>query len=173
MQKLLNILLISSAFIILGVTLFSYVQQHPNKQEDTILHQERVGVVGGEKESEEDASHDRQVDKTSPTQRGQFGKGFASWYGKEVCGKRIYGETCKTASGEIFNETKLTFASRFMEFGTRVEFCYSGSCVVCRRTDYGPAVWTNRTFDLSRACFNGLADLSKGVITVSWRKVGE
>ena len=164
-QKLLNILLILTAFIILGVSIFN-VRQHSNKQEDTILHQERVGVV------EEELLPAQEVEKEDGAfqyERTSYKFAKASWYDRSVCGKRIYGETCKTASGEVFDETKFTFASRFMEFGTRVEFCYGGSCVVCRRTDYGPAVWTNRTFDLSRACFNSLADLSEGVISVEWK----
>ncbi len=165
-QKLLNILLILTALLILGVSIHEVSNKYPNKQEDTILHQERVGVV---EEKEENEKGDEQ-DIIKQVQSKRSGLGMASWYGKEVCGTSYGTPQCKTASGEIFDETKLTFASRFLEFGTRVEFCYGGNCVVCRRTDYGPAVWTNRTFDLSRACFDSLADLSKGVIEVSWTR---
>ena len=163
-MKILNTILISSALIILGVS----IRANKNKQRASTPAQTNSKVEVVEEKGGNELINESLQGIPEIRQRAK-----ASWYGKEVCETSYGTPQCKTASGEIFNETKLTFASRFLEYGTRVEFCYGDSCVVCRRTDYGPAVWTNRTFDLSRACFNGLADLSKGVITVSWRKVGE
>lgn len=85
----------------------------------------------------------------------------ASWYGQE--------SGSATASGETFDETGLTFASRHLAMGTVVEFCHEGSCVRARRNDYGPATWTGRDFDLSMATFAAIAPLGAGEITVQWR----
>lgn len=92
----------------------------------------------------------------------------ASWYGKEVCRGRIYGSTCKTANGEIFNEEDLAVANRSLPFGTVVEFTYNGRNVTCRVNDRGPYV-AGRNFDLSLGCFRELSNLSKGVINVEYK----
>lgn len=82
-------------------------------------------------------------------------KARASWYNRTVCGKRIYGSTCKTAlprpQGEIFNDQDLTVAHRTLPHNTRVYFEYNNKSVVCRVNDRGPFV-TGRTFDLSQGC---------------------
>ncbi len=82
-------------------------------------------------------------------------KVWASWYGKEACGKRIYGTNCKTANGEIFNENSLTIAHRTLPFDTSVKFTYNGNTVTCRVNDRGPFV-KDRTFDLSKGCAQAL-----------------
>jgi len=82
-------------------------------------------------------------------------KAWASWYGKEACGKRIYGKTCKTANGELFDENSLTLAHRSLAFGTRITFRYNDNEVTCRVNDRGPFV-KNRTFDLSKGCAQAL-----------------
>ena len=87
------------------------------------------------------------------------GSALASWYERGCC----------TASGERFNPDALTFAHRTMAFGTRVTFCHAGACVTARCNDRGPATWTGRTFDLSRAAFAAIAPLGAGEITVDWR----
>lgn len=87
----------------------------------------------------------------------------ASWYGSE--------SGTVTANGEVFDPFGLTFANLHMGFGTLVEFCVHGSCVVARCTDRGPAAWTGRQFDLSEGAFQQIAPLSQGVAQVVWRVV--
>lgn len=96
-------------------------------------------------------------------QRAADGPGLASvsWYGDES------GST--TANGEHYDPDGFTFAHRSMPFGTLVEFCRGGRCVVARCTDRGPFI-AGRTFDLSRAAFAALAPLGSGVVSVTWRR---
>lgn len=86
----------------------------------------------------------------------------ASWYGAE--------SGSRTANGEHFDGSSLTFAHKTMAFGTRVQFCRGGRCVVARCNDRGPFV-AGRTFDLSRATFGAIAPLGSGVIEVKWSVV--
>lgn len=96
-------------------------------------------------------------------QRAADGPGLASvsWYGDES------GST--TANGEAYNPDGLTFAHRSMPFGTLVEFCRGGRCVVARCNDRGPFI-AGRTFDLSRAAFAAIAPLGAGAVVVTWRR---
>lgn len=95
---------------------------------------------------------------------GPRGTTRASWYGDE--------SGSHTANGERYDPAGLTFAHRTMPFGTRVRFCRGGACVVARCSDRGPASWTGRDFDLSRAAFAAISPLSAGVATVTWERVG-
>jgi rare lipoprotein A len=83
-----------------------------------------------------------------------------SWYGNE--------SGSRTANGEAFTGDDLTFAHLSMPFGTMVRFCHAGACVVARCNDRGPAAWTGKTFDLSRAAFASIAPLGRGVVDVTW-----
>lgn len=87
----------------------------------------------------------------------------ASWYGAE--------SGSRTADGTAFDGSQMVFAHRTMAFGTLVRFCHAGACVVARCADRGPAEWTGKTFDLSRAVFAALAPLKRGVVTVTWETV--
>jgi rare lipoprotein A len=73
--------------------------------------------------------------------------GNASWYGPGFRGRR-------TASGEIFNPSRSTIASRHLPFGTRVRvtFLRTGRSAEARVTDRGPFVH-GRIID----CSEGLA----------------
>ena len=82
-------------------------------------------------------------------------KGVASFYDRSVCGDREYGVNCKTASGEIFNDEDLTFASLDFPFGTLIEFRFNGESTVCRNNDRGPFI-EGRMFDLSKGCADSL-----------------
>jgi len=103
----------------------------------------------------------------SPPAQSEFQSGRASWYGNEFHGRT-------TASGEVFDETKLTAAHLTLPFGTWL--CVrrvGGSDVVrLRITDRGPATRTGRELDLSRAAFEALAPLSAGVLNVEWSECG-
>ncbi len=86
--------------------------------------------------------------------------GTASWYGPGF-------EARRTACGGRFDPDALTLASRELACGTTVTVtATSGRTVEATVTDYGPAAWTNRRFDLSRATFAAVADLGAGTAHV-------
>jgi rare lipoprotein A len=85
--------------------------------------------------------------------KGEF-SGLASWYGGSFHGRR-------TASGEVFDASGLTAASRTLPFGTRLRVCRLERCVVVRINDRGPFVG-HRVLDLSHGAsrvlgFSGVA----------------
>ena len=145
-------------FVILSIN----VQQHTNKPNVEPTHEERVEVVGGEEEGKEEK-------KAVPLARRVA---LSSWYDRSVCGQRIYGETCKTANGEIFNEEAHTMACSYdFALGDRVELCYLSKCIVARCTDRGNFAKYGRTFDLSRGLFSKFDDLDLGVIEVEYKTI--
>ena len=100
--------------------------------------------------------------------------GLATWFlfseplrgraeaGERVCGEASYYGTesgSTTANGEHFTGRDLTAASRTLPFNTRVRVTYvgtkahpgTGKSVVVRINDRGPALWTGRVIDLSKA----------------------
>jgi rare lipoprotein A (peptidoglycan hydrolase) len=90
----------------------------------------------------------------------------ASWYGEKHRGLLM-------ANGQRFNPDKLTGASWFFDFGTKVVVTHANRSVVVEITDRGPAnrlVNEGRKIDLSRAAFTKLADLDLGLIAVTVRK---
>lgn len=90
-------------------------------------------------------------------------------YDSSVCGNK---DICKTASGEIFNENNLTFASRNLPFGTIVEFEYNGKTVKCKSNDRGPYI-DGRMFDLSKGYAEKLGILNIGVTSVNYKIIYE
>lgn len=84
----------------------------------------------------------------------------ASWYGPHFRGHR-------TSSGEIFNENRLTAASRTlpMQSIVRVTNLGNGKSVVVRINDRGPYV-TGRSLDLSRAAARRIGLMRKGTAAV-------
>ena len=90
----------------------------------------------------------------------------ASWYGEKHRGLLM-------ANGHRFNPDKLTGASLFFDFGTKVIVTHANRSVVVEITDRGPAkrlVDEGRKIDLSRAAFAKLADPDLGLIAVTVRK---
>ena len=87
-------------------------------------------------------------------------KGIASWYGAPYHGQR-------SASGEIYDQEKLTAAHRTLPFGTRVRVhrVDGGESVVVRINDRGPFV-KSRIIDLSRAAAVRLGLTNGGVAPV-------
>ncbi len=83
----------------------------------------------------------------------------ASWYGDKYAGR-------PTASGEIFDPTKLTAAMWDVPFGTRVKVQLGPKSVVVRINDRGPAKHLKRGIDLSREAFSRLADTDAGLLNV-------
>jgi rare lipoprotein A len=86
--------------------------------------------------------------------------GFASWYGAPYHGQR-------SASGEIYDQEKLTAAHRTLPFGTRVRVRRPdrGGSVVVRINDRGPFV-KSRVIDLSHAAAVQLGMTDGGVALV-------
>lgn len=73
------------------------------------------------------------------------------------------------ANGQPFDPGRLTCASWFYDFGTRLHVQCEGRHVVVLVTDRGPSkelVRQGRIIDLSRAAFARLAPLGKGLIRV-------
>lgn len=86
---------------------------------------------------------------------------FASWYGFES-GPR-------TADGERFDPRKFTSASRTLPFGTVLKIRYRNRVVRVRVNDRGPARWTGRCLDVTRAAARalGFADRGTALVTIS------
>lgn len=87
----------------------------------------------------------------------------ASWYGKESC---VNPKNCRTANGERYTGNDLTAAHRTLPFGTKLRVTYRGKSVVVRINDVGPAKWTGRGIDLSKAAAKRLGMIDKGVGSV-------
>src|SRR5690606_18346968 len=86
-----------------------------------------------------------------------------SWYGN-------YFRDSITASGAPFNPDDLTAASKTLPFGTKVKIINinNNKSIIVTINDRGPFV-KNRDFDLSKAAFDSIANLNKGVIKVKYR----
>jgi len=94
-------------------------------------------------------------------ERGAFiGEGLASYYGPELEGHR-------TASGEVFDRSKLTAAHRSIRFGTCVTVVnvQNRRSVDVRINDRGPFS-KNRILDVSKAAAEKLGMIAAGVVTV-------
>ncbi len=88
-------------------------------------------------------------------------EGVASWYGWRAKGM-------KTANGERYNPKDMTAAHRTLPFNTIVKvtnLANDKSCEV-RINDRGPAKWTKRLIDLSKAAAEKLGYVKKGVAKV-------
>lgn len=91
---------------------------------------------------------------------GTLMEGKASWYGAEE-----HGTT--TACMVTYDMYAPTLATRELPCGTPVlVIANNGRMATATTTDWGPAEWTNRRFDLSPVVFEQLASLKAGVIDV-------
>lgn len=97
---------------------------------------------------------------THSSTTGYTESGKASYYASQHQGRR-------TASGERFDQAKLTAAHRTLPFGTQVRVVHArtGKSVVVRINDRGPFV-RGRIIDLSGAAFRQIGELRSGVIPV-------
>jgi rare lipoprotein A len=87
-------------------------------------------------------------------------RGQASWYGPGFHGK-------KTASGEIFDQGRLTAAHKTLPLGTKAKVTNleNGSTVEVEINDRGPYVG-DRVIDLSHAAANALGFVATGLTMV-------
>lgn len=94
--------------------------------------------------------------------------GVASWYGGRHHGRL-------TASGERFDQTALTAAHPTLPVRAgirlRVTRLDTGASVVVRVNDRGPARWTGRAVDLSRAAAARLDMLDGGLARVRIERI--
>ena len=93
--------------------------------------------------------------------------GMASWYGRELQGRR-------TASGERFDRRGMTAAHRTLKFGTRVRVTRlkNNRSVVVRINDRGPFS-KGRIIDVSEAAARSLDMIDAGVTKVRIEVVTE
>jgi rare lipoprotein A len=107
-----------------------------------------------------------QVGSPNPPDRTEVQTGNATWYGGKLAGRR-------TASGEIFDPSKMTAAHRTLPFGTWVEVkrVDTGQTVRVRITDRGPFGHADRIIDLARGAAEKIDLVKQGVTPVELRIV--
>ncbi|KFF24526.1 septal ring lytic transglycosylase RlpA family protein [Chryseobacterium vrystaatense] len=90
---------------------------------------------------------------------------YASYYHDKFNGR-------KTASGEIFSNSKFTAANRTLPFGTniRVTNLNNGKQVIVKINDRGP-FHASRALDISKAAFDEIGDINRGTIPVEYEIV--
>ncbi|MCC3216311.1 MULTISPECIES: septal ring lytic transglycosylase RlpA family protein [Chryseobacterium] len=90
---------------------------------------------------------------------------YASYYHDRFNGR-------KTASGEIFDNSKFTAANRTLPFGTNVKVTNlkNGKEVIVRINDRGP-YHSSRSLDMSKAAFDEIGDINHGTIPVEYEIV--
>jgi rare lipoprotein A len=93
------------------------------------------------------------------------------WLGYTQSGKASYYsmkfQSKKTASGELYDNTKKTAAHKKLPFGTKVKVTNikNRKSIIVKINDRGPFV-EGRIIDLSGSAFSRIAKLSAGVIRV-------
>jgi rare lipoprotein A len=100
----------------------------------------------------------------APEPEPQFIIGTASWYG--AFNSPLLGRPM--ANGKPFDASKLTAASYLFPLGSRLRVwnLENGKVVTVTITDRGPADWTERQIDLSRAAADKLGYTRKGTTVV-------
>lgn len=100
-------------------------------------------------------------DPTPSASESPIGGGDASYYGSELAGNR-------TASGEIFDPSRLTAAHRTLPLGSEVRVTNAGNgrSVVVTINDRGP-FHGNRAIDLSTAAASAIGLIRSGTGRVS------
>ena len=90
---------------------------------------------------------------------------YASYYHDKFNGK-------KTASGELFSNSKLTAAHRTLPFGTEIKVTNlnNGEEVIVTINDRGP-FHSSRALDMSKAAFDEIGGTQKGIIPVEYEIV--
>lgn len=103
--------------------------------------------------------------KISANDNDEVKTSYASYYHDKFNGR-------KTASGQIFSNSKLTAAHRTLPFGTKVKVTNlrNGESVVVTINDRGP-FHGSRALDLSKAAFDEIGNLSKGTMPIEYQIV--
>lgn len=87
---------------------------------------------------------------------------IASYYHDKFNGR-------KTASGDIFHNSKMTAANRTLPFGTmlKVTNLRTGKSVVVEVNDRGP-FHSSRAIDLSKAAFDAIGNIRRGTMPIEY-----
>ncbi len=90
---------------------------------------------------------------------------YASYYHNKFNGR-------KTASGEIFSNSKFTAANRTLPFGTNIKVTNlnNGKEVIVKINDRGP-YHSSRALDMSKAAFDEIGNTGSGTIPVEYEIV--
>jgi rare lipoprotein A len=89
---------------------------------------------------------------------------YASYYHDKFNGR-------KTASGEIFDNSKFTAANRTLPFGTNIKVTtLTMERVIVKVNDRGP-YHSSRALDMSKAAFDEIGDTNHGTIPVEYEIV--
>jgi rare lipoprotein A len=98
-------------------------------------------------------------------------QGKASFYTTEYCQK--YNPSCLTANGDLFTDTAFTCAcDRNIPLGSEIRITYNQKTITVICNDRGSfSEKYGRTFDLSKAAFEALSPLSKGVINITFEVI--
>jgi rare lipoprotein A len=97
----------------------------------------------------------------------------AGWIGALIARASFYGAGEKlnrhTSNGEVFDPRAHTAAHRTLPFGTRLKVTNlsTGLSTTVRVNDRGPAEWTGRAIDLSRAAAAEIGMLAAGEVRVA------
>ena len=85
-----------------------------------------------------------------------------SYYSSKLNGR-------KTASGEMFDNTKLTAAHKYLPFGTMVKVTnpQNGNSVIVKINDRVPHT-KNRDLDLTQSAFKILGNIKQGIMKVEY-----
>jgi rare lipoprotein A len=112
------------------------------------------------KSSNVGSSPQEKLKRPSSTLRGKVLTGTASWYGPGFNGK-------KTASGDIFDDSKFTAATKILPLGSKVRVTNlsTGDSVNVEVNDRGPFV-DGRIIDLSHAAARALGIVDAGTAKV-------
>lgn len=90
---------------------------------------------------------------------------YVSYYHDKFNGK-------KTASGQLFSNSKLTAAHRTLPFGTKVKITNprNGRSVVVTINDRGP-FHSSRALDITKSAFDEIGNISSGTMAVEYQIV--
>ncbi|WEK71690.1 MAG: septal ring lytic transglycosylase RlpA family protein [Candidatus Chryseobacterium colombiense] len=90
---------------------------------------------------------------------------YASYYHDKFNGR-------KTASGEVFDNSKFTAANRTLPFGTNIKVTNldNGKSVIVKVNDRGP-YHSSRALDMSKAAFDEIGNTNHGTIPVEYEIV--
>lgn len=101
--------------------------------------------------------------KNTTKDKDEVKTSYASYYHDKFNGR-------KTASGEIFNNSKFTAAHRTLPFGTKLKVTNlkNNESVVVTINDRGP-FHSSRALDLTKAAFDDIGDLSSGTMAIEYQ----